>query len=151
MNFTDDIKLSKEIKLIEYSRSLMMTTLHNLINVYGQDLKNEQWALEPLADIVISFSILYSGFLRYIKIDNNDLKEKTLPVLKYSIDRHFIKLFKNTKDINNYIIDKIDNNDKECYYSLINEYEKLNYSCNSIDLKKIICSEFYKNGKYYLD
>ena len=50
----------------------MLYTLNNLINIYGQDLKNEQWVLEPLADIVISFSVLYKGFTRYNQLNDNN-------------------------------------------------------------------------------
>ena len=129
----------------------MLTTLNNLINVYGQDLKNEQWALEPLADIVISFSVMYMGFLRYTQLNENEYKQKTLPILRYSIDRNFMKLLSKVKDINGYIIDKLDDNNKNYYGKLIEEFNSLNYFCSSIELKKLICDEFYKNGKYYLD
>ena len=40
---------------------------------------------------------------------------------------------------------------KEDFDELIKSYNDLNYFCNSIDLKKTICEEFYKHGKYYLD
>ena len=150
-DFSDDHCLSKEIDLIEYSRSLTLITLNNLINVYGQDLKNEQWVLEPLADIVISFSVLYSGFIRYNQLNESEYKQKTLPILKYSIDRHFNKLFSNVKIINDTIIHKMDFNSKSKYNKLIDRFNSLKYFCNSIRLKKIICEEFYKNKKYYLD
>ena len=151
LHFADDHELSKEIDLIEYSRTLMLTTLNNLINVYGQDLKNEQWVLEPLADIVISFSVMYMGFLRYTQLNENEYKQKTLPILRYSIDRNFMKLLSKVKDINGYIIDKLDDNNKNYYGKLIEEFNSLNYFCSSIELKKLICDEFYKHGKYYLD
>ena len=151
LSFSDDHELSKEIDLIEYSRSLMLYTLNNLINIYGQDLKNEQWVLEPLADIVISFSVLYKGFTRYNQLNDNNLKSMTLPVLKYSIDRNFNKLFGKVKDINNSIINRIDDNSNESYNNLLNQFNSLNYFCDSINLKEIICRDFYENGKYYLD
>ena len=36
-------------------------TLNEMINEYGQDLKNNQWILEPFADMVCSLSILDTG------------------------------------------------------------------------------------------
>ena len=125
--------------------------MNDLINVYGQDLKNEQWLLEPLADVVISFSTMYFGFLRYNQLEVGKIKTSTLPVWKYSIDRHFNKLRSNIKDIHNSIIDKLDDSSKSFNNQIINEFKNLNYFCDSISLKKIICEEFYKNGKYYLD
>ena len=151
LSFSDDHALSKEIDLIEYSRSLMLCIFDNLINVYGQDLKNEQWVLEPLADIVISFSVLYMGFTRYNQLDENDFKLKTLPVLRYSIDRNFNKIINKVKDINNSLIDKMDSISIENFNTLLNQFLSLNYFCDTISLKKSICKEFYENGKYYLD
>ena len=151
LDFSDDHELSKEINLIEYSRSLMLFTLNNLINVYGQDLKNEQWALEPLADVVISFSVMFMGYLRYVNLKEGEYKQKTLPILKYSLDRHFNKLFGKVKDINALITNKLDSNSMKQFDELIKSYDDLNYFCNSINLKKTICDEFYKHGKYYLD
>ena len=151
LDFSDDHELSKEINLIEYSRSLMLFTLNNLINVYGQDLKNEQWALEPLADVVISFSVMYMGYLRYVNLKEGEYKQKTLPILKYSLDRHFNKLFGKVKDINALITNKLDSNSIKQFDEFIKSYDDLNYFCNSINLKKTICDEFYKHGKYYLD
>ena len=152
LSFSDDHALSKEIDLVEFSRTLMLSTLNNLINVYGQDLKNEQWVLEPLADVVISFSVLYSGFLRYNQLEDDDLKLKTLPVLKYSIDRNFNKLFSKVKDINNSILGKLDNNSLIYYKSILKECSSINYFCDIISLKEVICKNLYcNNGKYYLD
>ena len=89
LSFSDDHELSIEISVIELSRTLMLITLHNLILKYGQDLKNEQWALEPLADIVISLSVMQMGFARYNQLPENDHKNKMNPVLRYSIYKNF--------------------------------------------------------------
>ena len=149
--FKNDNHLSTEITLIEDSRSILLYTLHNLINVYGQDLKNEQWALEPLADIVMSFSVLYSGFLRYNQLTDDRLKDATLPILKYSINRNFNKILSRSRDINNSINESLDDHSKESYKSLIDSIDNHHYNCDVISLKKTICEEFYKHGKYYLD
>ena len=45
LSFDKNHELIKEIKLIELSRSIVLNILHELILKYGQDLKNEQWAL----------------------------------------------------------------------------------------------------------
>ena len=41
-----------------------------------EDLKNEQWALEPLSDIVISLSIMKMGFTLYKQLSDGDHKNK---------------------------------------------------------------------------
>ena len=143
--------MSKEVDLVEYSRSLMLSTLNNLISVYGQDMKNKQWVLEPFADIVISFAVMYMGMLRYIQLDENSHKNNTVPVLKYSIDRHFKKLYKNVVEVNTFILESLDDYNKTYYNDLLNKFDEIEYKCDSIKLKQEICSEFYKQGKYYLD
>ena len=57
-----DKKIKQEIDVVEFCRSLTINTLNNLINKYGQDLKNEQWLLEPLSDMIISLSIPSSRY-----------------------------------------------------------------------------------------
>ena len=64
-------KLTKKINsykeyfnVVEFCRSLTLNITNQLILKYGQDLKNEQWILEPFADLIISFSIvMYACFL----------------------------------------------------------------------------------------
>ena len=143
--------MSKEVNLVEYSRSLMLSTLNNLISVYGQDMKNKQWILEPFADIVVSFSVMYMGMLRYTQLDEGNHKNNTVPVLKYSINRHFKKLYRNVIDVNNFILEQLDDYNKMYYDDLLNKFDEIDYKCNSIKLKQEICREFYKQGKYYLD
>ena len=45
-------------EVVEFCRSLLLSITNHLILEYGQDLKNEQWILEPFADLIISFSII---------------------------------------------------------------------------------------------
>ena len=42
-------------EVVEFCRSLLLSIANHLILEYGQDLKNEQWILEPFADLIISF------------------------------------------------------------------------------------------------
>ena len=152
---TSDENLQIEGAIIEYCRSLTLLTLDNLINLYGQDLKNKQWVLEPLADIVISLSVMHNGYCRYIQLDNGDHKSKTLPVLKVSISEHYDKLISKVKYINCHIADYMNfNSDKEKqdFCNLTNSnVDDLHYCIDKISLKNEICNEFYKNGKYYLN
>ena len=146
-------ELEKEMTVIEYSRSLTLETLNNLINVYGQDLKNKQWVLEPLADVAVSLSVMHNGFCRYNQLENGIHKDRTLPVLRVSIAEHFESMIKNVKEINLHIADKMNFNDdcdKKSFCDL-DEALSLDYHVNKINLKKEICEEFYKNEKYYLN
>ena len=147
VDFDVDHELCKEIKIIELSRSLVLNILHQLIVKYGQDLKNEQWVLEPLADLITSFSIMQTGFTRYNQLDLGKHKELTLPVVTYSIYDNFSKLLNNSKKLIRYTFSDFTEKNK-----MIDEIiSSIDYQPNSIKLKEVIAEEFYRNGKYYLD
>tara|TARA_Y100000590_G_scaffold470069_1_gene661774 strand:+ start:508 stop:2352 length:1845 start_codon:yes stop_codon:yes gene_type:complete len=143
--------LEKEISVIEYSRSLLLQTLNNLINVYGQDLKNKQWVLEPFADVVISLSVMHNCYSRYNQLKEGSHKRKTLTVLKVSLYNHYEKIIKNVKEINRHIASKMNFENDNAMNVFCNLDKSISYNLNTIELKKEICEEFYKNGKYYLN
>ena len=127
----------------------MLDILHKLILKYGQDLKNEQWALEPLSDIVISLAVMQMGFARYNQLNDGEHKSKMNHIVKYSIYKNFNILRDRINMLIPYICDALDlKNAVDVMNHRINE---LGYNPNSIALKKSICEELYKNGKYYLD
>ena len=147
LSFDENHELIQEIKLIELSRSIVLNILHELILKYGQDLKNEQWALEPLADIITSLSVMQIGFTRYNQLEESEHKELTLPVFRYSVYDNINKLVKESKTLIRYIDEKNDTK-----INIINDMlAKLNYRPNPIKLKESICEEFYNRRKYYLN
>ena len=148
LTFSDDHELSSEIAVIETSRSLMLDTLHKLILKYGQDLKNEQWALEPLADIVISLSVMQMGFTRYNQLSDGEHKNKMNQVVRYSIYKNFNILRDRINTLIPYICDSLEL--KDSIDKINNKIHELDYNPDSIAMKKSICEELYKNGKYYL-
>ena len=127
----------------------MLNILHKLILKYGQDLKNEQWALEPFADIVISLSVMQIGFSRYNQLPDENQKSKMNQVLRYSVYRNFNILRDRFNMLISYTCDDFEIKDA---IDMVNDkINDLGYNPDSISLKKSICDEFYKNGKYYLD
>ena len=149
LTFSDNHELSTEISVIELSRSLMLDILHKLILKYGQDLKNEQWVLEPLSDIVVSLSVMQMGFTRYNQLEDGKHKNKMNPIVKYSVYKNFNILRNRINILIPYISDNI--NIKNSMDIINNQINKLEYNPDSIALKKNICEELYRNGKYYLD
>ena len=71
-----------------------------------------------------------------------------LSVLKYSVYKNFRLFSTSLTDIVSFITDVANLNDE--LDKINNRINELNYNPNSIDLKKLICDELYKNGKYYL-
>jgi hypothetical protein len=127
----------------------MFNILHKLILKYGQDLKNEQWALEPFADIVISLSVMQIGFSRYNQLPDEKHKSKMNQVLRYSVYRNFNILRDRFNMLLSYTCDDFEI--KGTINMVNDKINDLGYNPDSISLKKNICDEFYKNGKYYLD
>ena len=147
-SFQDHL-LSKEIDIIESCRSILLNTLNNLIIKFGQDLKNEQWVLEPLADMVISFSVMHLGFLRYNILKDKIKQLNTLPILRSSLSRNLDILLSKCKLINNYMYNEIDAKDEN---SIIDsKINSLNWYVDNISLEQMIAETFLKEGKYYLD
>ena len=150
LNFEDSHELIKEAKIIELSRTMLLAIFHNLVNTFGQDMKNQQWVLEPFANIIISFAVMHMGFLRYNQL--NDKKKKlTLSVIKYSINQNFNNVMFNSKEINNSITNQLDNISKNHFNQIVESVNSLDYNCDSISLKKDIYHSFYKAKQYYLD
>ena len=139
--FVDEDILT-EAKVVEFCRSLNLYVFNLLITKYGQDLKNEQWVLEPYADVLISLSILDTTIKRYIQA--NDLKKTDmLPVLKLSVANQYQSMMLNAFDI----LACIDENSD----FLKEQVTSLKYSPNKIGLKKNVYRDLDKYGKYYLD
>ena len=138
-----DKKIKQEIDVVEFCRSLTINTLNNLINKYGQDLKNEQWLLEPLSDMIISLSIIDTCTKRYLQADEKK-KIDILPVLKLSIANHYLSIMSNADDI-------ASNTGKEFKDTIVSMMSNLNYEIDRINLKKQIFSDLDKYKKYYLD
>ena len=153
MSFNDTLDnhiLEKEIDLLEQCRKIVLNTLNELIIKYGQDLKNEQWVLEPYADIIISFSVMNLGIIRYNQMEQSNKKNHTLSILRCSLFRHLEIIISKTKYINNYIFDEITSN--EINHKLDSDIRSFNWFVDSISLEKSIYKTFKNyNGKYYLD
>jgi len=146
----DNHILEKEIDLVEKCRKIVLNTLNELIIKYGQDLKNEQWVLEPYADMVISFSVMNLGIVRYNQMKESNRKNYTLSILRCSLSRHLDIIMSKSKYINNYIFDEITSN--ETNHRLESDIKSLNWYVDTISLEKSIYKTLNKyNGKYYLD
>ncbi len=142
-------ELTHEAKAVEYCRSFMYFCLHESILKHGQDLKNEQWILEPLSNMVISLAIVDTGFKRYMQIEEGEHKNYTLDVLKLSIADQFEQCHMNGMNIvNELFIDSILTEK----INLINEWTlKTAYIPKRIKNQKRIVNTLYKHNKYYLD
>ena len=134
---------------VEFVRSFTLYCFHNAILKYGQDLKNIQWLIEPLANMLISLCIIDSGFKRYLSLNKSVHKENTLEIVKLSIADNFENSYKNGMDIVNEIF-----NDDILRVELekIEHFRlKTKYNPKRIQYQKNIVNKFYQHGKYYLD
>ena len=139
-NVGDEIQ--KEAQVVEFCRSLNLYIFDLLITEYGQDLKNEQWVMEPYSDILISMSVLDTTIKRYIQASDSK-KRDMLDVLKLSVANQYSSMVSNAEDI---LIELSEGKEVLSYW-----IEKLLYDPSRIELKKKVYEKLDKYGKYYLD
>ena len=141
--------LEKEVDVIEFCRSFTLFCLNEAINKYGQDLKNEQWVIEPLSNMAISICIMDTCFKRYQQLDDGLHKDETASVLRLSISDQYVKLVEGGFNIVNYLFS--DDVLKENIDLVSRWKSKLDYNPNRIEFQKEIVSVLYQYNKYYLD
>ena len=140
----EDRRVVRLLEVLEFSRSLTLFTLNNLILEYGQDLKNKQWLLEPYADILASLAIMDTGMKRFMKIEDETKKENTFEVLNLSFCQHYNKMLNNAIKINLHL--------SQNHLKVIEKWkEKLNYKPMEIDSEIAVARTLIKNECYYLD
>ena len=149
LTLTCEAELVPESNAVEFSRSFLLFCLHEAILKYGQDLKNEQWVIEPIANMVIALAIMDTGFKRYVQIEAGDHKDHTFDVLKLSIADQFQQCHKNGMDIINALCTGDTLTEK---LNLVNDwYAKTAYIPKRIESQQRIANTLYDHKKYYLD
>ena len=143
--FSINDQYKEYMKVVEFCRSLMLNITNHLILEYGQDLKNNQWILEPFADLAISFSIIDTTFKRFYGLDNGNHKNNTENVFKLSLANNFYDMLNNSKLILEYVPNISLNKKIDTFL------KKLDYKPNRIHYKQKIAAKLYENKKYYLD
>ena len=113
-------------------------------------MKNNQWVIEPFANMVCSLSILDTGLKRAAKIKDEVKNAENLELLKLSICQQYSYLNTEMDKIVSHIFDDRDKLNK--VNEMIKEYkDKLEYHPDEITLMSNVVNTFYKHGKYYLD
>ena len=135
-------EIEKEAQVVEFCRSLNLYIFNLLVTKYGQDLRNEQWVMEPYSDILISMAILDTTIKRYIQAEGLK-KEDMISVLRLSVSNQYGNMVRNAEDI----LAVLSEDSKR----LSGWIKKLAYSPNPIESKKEIYEKLDKYGKYYLD
>lgn len=142
--------IRKEAEVTEFSRSMLLYVLNELILKYGQDLKNEQWLLEPLANMVISLAVMDTGFKRVRDLESGSTKLNLMtPVMKLSVGNQYQQLVSEGKNILA-LLDYEDKNNNRVEF-LNSRLSTLGYEPDIIGLKRLVVEDLYKHKKYYLD
>jgi len=138
---------SKDIDfiIVEFCRSLMLNISNHLILEYGQDLKNNQWILEPFADMGISFCIIDTCYKRFQALEDGSHKNNTYKVFQLTLANHYSSMSNNAGIILNYT------KNSQMKKKINDCIKKLNYCPNPIKYKQNIVKDLYKHKKYYLD
>jgi hypothetical protein len=133
------------LSVVEFCRYLMLNMVNHLILEYGQDLKNNQWILEPFADMGISFCIIDTCYKRLQALEDGLHKNNTYKVFQLTLANHYSSMSNNAGMILNYT------NNNEMKTKIKKSVKKLKYKPNPIACKQNIVEDLYKYKKYYLD
>ena len=99
--------------------------------------------------MVISLSLIDTGFKRFIQLDNGDHKDNTLDVLRLSVMDNFESCHLNGMKIINYLHEGETLGRKN---KLINDWHsKVDLQLDEIQCQKRIVDVLYKMNKYYLN
>jgi len=149
INFSDDEPLHNEARAIEFCRSFTLFCLHESILKFGQDLKNEQWLIEPFANMIIALAVMDTGFKRYVNLDAGEYKENTRDVVRLSVADQFENTVINGSDIINYLFNG------EQLQSILKTVDKwqsrAGYCPCRIKSQKAIVTALYAHNKYYFN
>ena len=149
LNISDDEPLLNEARAIEFCRSFTLFCLHESLLKFGQDLKNEQWVMEPFANMVIALAVMDTGFKRYFNLEAGEHKNNTQEVVSLSVVNRFEKTVQCGTDIIHYLFDgeKLKTKMDE-----VNKWQTaIGYSPDRIIYQKAIVSTLYTHNKYYLN
>ena len=149
LNISADEPLLDEARAIEFCRSFTLFCLHESILKFGQDLKNEQWVIEPFANMVIALAVMDTGFKRYFNLDAGEHKNNTREVVSLSVVDQFDSTVKNGTDIINYLFngEKLHN-----ILKTVGKWQSATgYYPSRIICQKAIVSTLYTHNKYYLN
>jgi len=140
--------LQEASNVIEFCRTSLLYTLNELILKYGQDFKNEQWVLEPFADMVICLSIMDTGFKRVRQLDNSTEKYKNmLTVMNASICNRYNEFVNHCR----IVLRNIDNKERSLLGLFEDRLKDLEFNQDLISLKQAIVEVLYNKKEYYLD
>ncbi|MFQ6611156.1 MAG: acyl-CoA dehydrogenase family protein, partial [Fidelibacterota bacterium] len=148
--FSENSELNHLARIVEFSRSVLLYTLNESILAEGQDLKNDEWILEPLADMVISLAILDGGFKRSYNLPENEDKYKNyLEVFKLSVHNRYRKMIENSKVILSYL-DRMENTASRVS-ELNNKCKELTIDFSPIDSMRYLADKLDHYQKYFYD
>ena len=134
--------------IIEFCRTALLFTLNELILKYGQDFKNEQWVLEPFADMVICFSLMDTGYKRVRQLNRESEKFiNMLMVMKASICNRYNEFLSHCR----LILNQLDEDNSDLMNIFEEKLKEIKYNQNLIKLKKSIVEVLYSKKQYYLD
>ncbi len=150
LDISKDDPLYKEALIVEFLRTLLLHNLNELILKFGQDLKNEQWALEHLANMIISLAIMDNGLKRYFNLpENYPHKETVVDILIASIGSNSSKIHQSTKEIYSWLFDEVTVQNR---LSEINKkMDELKYYPKVITAKQRIADKLVQLKQYFLD
>lgn len=151
-----EIDLSKtgdfadEFKIAELGRSLVLNAFDACILKYGQDFKNRQWVMEPIANMVIAFMAMQGVLRRQVQLPEGYVKREAANALaRVSVAQRFAELTTLARLIWGHTLN---HEDRKTIEKRLNDHiQEIGYYPDIIANKELVVAALYEAGEYFLN
>ncbi len=141
---------ANEFKIAELGRALVLHAFDACILKYGQDFKNRQWVMEPIADMVIAFMTLQGVLRRQIQLPDNFTKRKVSNALaRISITQRFEEIRHLARLVWSHTLSQAERETAE--KKLYEHVHEIGYYPDIITAKKQVVQTLYEAGEYFMN
>jgi len=139
-----------EFKIAELARSLVLNAFDTCILKYGQDFKNRQWVMEPIANMVIAFMAMQGVLRRQVQLPDGYAKRETANALaRVSVAQRFAEITTLARVIWGHTLN---HRDRKAVEKRLNDHiEEIGYYPDIIANKELVIQALYEAGEYFLN
>lgn len=141
---------AKAFKISELSRSLLLHAFDACLLKYGQDFKNRQWVMEPIANMVIAFMTLQGVLRRQLQLPENYGKRKVANTLaRISIAKRFSEISELVRVIWGHTLSHEERQAAEI--RLHEHVHEIGFFPDTIADKQAVVAALYEAGEYFMN
>ncbi|MCF7796345.1 MAG: acyl-CoA dehydrogenase family protein [Lentisphaeria bacterium] len=141
---------STEFKVAELSRSLLLHAFDACLLKYGQDFKNRQWVMEPIADMAIAFMTLQGVLRRQLQLpEGYGKREIANTIARISIAKRFSEISELVRVIWGHTLSHEERQAAEV--RLHEHVNQIGFFPDTIAHKAAVVEALYEAGEYFMN